>query len=371
MALKNKIKFILKKTKLNKLIFSLFKKSCVIKINDEVVKKSLENLEKIYPYHFSSCFRDIPVTSTNEYDVQIIVPCYNVEKYIKECLDSINLKRHSYIVTVINDGSNDSTPNIIDRYRNNKNFEIIHKPNGGVSSARNIALNNLKGKYIFFLDGDDKIETNTLDDMLDLAFKNNYDIIQGHYYRFYDNNKNTFLHKLKTGDLIATSDLTGFPWGKIFRAEMFKEVIFPLNYYYEDTIMSQLIYNDKLKCYGVNKKIYGYRKNVNSVTYSSHRKPKSLDALYINMCIFENKKKNNIYLDQNYYEKILNQYRLIYSRTEQLGENVLKNLFIVYSNIINTNFRDFSAKSKSLINIEKYIRDGDFGMFKSYCKYYN
>ena len=121
-----------------------------------------------------------------QYDLQIIVPAYNVDKYVAECLESIlNQKTHySYLVTVVNDGSTDQTPEII-RYYQEKypdRMEVINQENRGLSGARNAALKVLKGRYITFLDSDDVMPESAIEALLDKA--NGKDIIQGGWYTF-------------------------------------------------------------------------------------------------------------------------------------------------------------------------------------------
>ena len=92
-----------------------------------------------------------------------IVPCYNGEKYIVKCLDSI-LKQTSnnYEVIVINDGSTDNSINIINKYKNDKKIVIINQDNMGLSLARNNGINKAKGEYLIFVDCDDYIQNDFL-----------------------------------------------------------------------------------------------------------------------------------------------------------------------------------------------------------------
>ena len=99
--------------------------------------------------------------------ISIIIPVYNVENYLARCLDSIfkhTIPKFEYEVLLVDDGSTDGSGNICDKYE--KDYEIvqaIHKENGGVSSARNIGLQEATGEYIAFVDPDDWIDTNALE----------------------------------------------------------------------------------------------------------------------------------------------------------------------------------------------------------------
>lgn len=85
--------------------------------------------------------------------LSIIIPVYNTEKYIKKCIDSIlNQSFSDYELLLINDGSTDDSAKICDEYsRIDNRIKVLHKINGGVSSARNLGLDNAKGKFVFLL----------------------------------------------------------------------------------------------------------------------------------------------------------------------------------------------------------------------------
>lgn len=94
----------------------------------------------------------------------LIIPAYNVEKYIKKCLDSVlNQTYNNYEIIIINDGSTDNTYKILESYKSNKKIKIINQENKGLSNARNTGVSNAKGDYILFIDSDDFIEKELLE----------------------------------------------------------------------------------------------------------------------------------------------------------------------------------------------------------------
>ena len=107
-----------------------------------------------------------------ECKISIIIPVYNVEKYIERCLESIlNQAFNEYEVIIVNDGSTDNSGKICDKYSEiNKNINVIHKKNGGVSSARNLGIDVAKGEYIARMDDDDISRKETLDRELSPLF---------------------------------------------------------------------------------------------------------------------------------------------------------------------------------------------------------
>lgn len=111
--------------------------------------------------------------------ISIIVPVYNVEKYIKQCLDSIVHQDYNNIeILVIDDGSEDKTGTICDEYAlQDRRIKVVHKKNGGVSSARNAGLKLASGEYIAFVDGDDTVEKNIYSRCMSDFEKNDVDIV--------------------------------------------------------------------------------------------------------------------------------------------------------------------------------------------------
>lgn len=98
--------------------------------------------------------------------ISVVIPVYNVEKYIKECIESvINQTFKDIEIIVVDDGSKDSSMKIVEKYLYDKRIKIIKQKNGGAASARNTGMKEAKGKYIYFIDSDDFIENNVLEEL--------------------------------------------------------------------------------------------------------------------------------------------------------------------------------------------------------------
>ena len=98
--------------------------------------------------------------------VSIVIPVYNVEKYIRQCLESvINQTLKDIEIIIVNDGTKDSSMKIAEEYLSDKRIKIINKENGGLSSARNAGMRIAQGKYICFIDSDDFIEKNMMEEL--------------------------------------------------------------------------------------------------------------------------------------------------------------------------------------------------------------
>ena len=110
--------------------------------------------------------------------VSVIIPAYNIEDYIGRCLDSIISQTYKNLeIIVVDDGSRDYTGEILDNYaKKDRRIKVIHKENGGVSSARNKGIEAAEGDYIGFIDGDDLIEPEMYKTLVDLLEEENADI---------------------------------------------------------------------------------------------------------------------------------------------------------------------------------------------------
>ena len=127
--------------------------------------------------------------------ITVIVPVYKVEKYIRRCIESIiNQTYRNLEIILVDDGSPDDCGKICDEYAKKDNrIKVIHKENGGLSDARNKALDLANGKYVIFVDSDDYIEKNAIGYLYKLIQKYNTDIAIGLVNSIYDGEKNSIL----------------------------------------------------------------------------------------------------------------------------------------------------------------------------------
>lgn len=111
--------------------------------------------------------------------VSIIVPVFNAERWLKECLDSIIYQSYQYLdIILVDDGSTDESGKICDQYaRKDARIKVIHTKNGGVSSARNLGLDSAQGEYVSFIDSDDFVDTHYISAMLDRSEETGADIV--------------------------------------------------------------------------------------------------------------------------------------------------------------------------------------------------
>lgn len=211
--------------------------------------------------------------SQQTYDLSIIIPCFKVEGTILACLDSIFSQpcHHRIEVICIDDGSPDATGDLLDAYGHG--IRVIHQENQGLSGARNTGLSVCRGRYVMFLDSDDVLAPHSLDAFISMAIDDDLDICEGSYYE-----SHCLDHLLGTLD---THELYGFPWGKLYKRDLFESLQFPLHYIYEDTLGSVLLYPKAKKICHVNTPLYIYTINPNGLCSQTIHQPKVLDTLYI------------------------------------------------------------------------------------------
>ena len=200
--------------------------------------------------------------------VSIIVPVYKVEQYLKRCMDSVLNQTYKNIeVILVNDGSPDNCPALCDEYAKiDSRVRVIHKENGGLSSARNVALDSVKGDYIFFVDSDDWLALDTLE-VLNEYLEKDYDMIS--FQRTYlmeekvvekgeKNPKDMDVSQYIDASFLGRYDF--FVTTKIFKTEVFNNVRFLEGRNYEDLeIMHRLFLNMK-KVVGLDYFLYYYWK---------------------------------------------------------------------------------------------------------------
>lgn len=117
--------------------------------------------------------------SSKEVELSIIIPAYNIESYISACIESVldqDISETEYELIIINDGSSDKTLSVIKKYDSIENIRIIDQINRGLSEARNIGVKHAKGKYIWFIDGDDTITPMCLKNILIACNEKNVDL---------------------------------------------------------------------------------------------------------------------------------------------------------------------------------------------------
>lgn len=229
--------------------------------------------------------------------ISIIIPAYNVEKYIRRCLDSVINQTYSNLqIIVIDDGSRDRTASIIDEYaERDQRIIAIHKPNGGVSSARTAGLEKAGGDYIGFVDSDDYIEKEMYEHLIGNALKYDADISHCGYMMLYpDGRKRAFYdtkklviqdHKKGLCDLMRGDYIEPGIWNKLYRRSIVlqyknEEIWDESIRYNEDLLMNYLFFKHSKKSVYEDIAYYNYILRKESAT-KSNNKSKQLKDVYL------------------------------------------------------------------------------------------
>ena len=259
--------------------------------------------------------------------VSVIVPVYNVEKYLVKCLDSIINQTYKDIeIILVDDGSTDNSGKICDKYAlKDERIYVIHNSNSGVSHARNCGINKAKGEYILFIDSDDFIDKNYVQELIGLTRKENYDLVMCSEYDYFIINNCIRIRKISlplTGifryDYYKLKNIIEPPYLKLYKRNIinkfnirFKEDIS----YCEDQIFNMEYFKHVNKYAFINKPLY----------YHIHEKNNSLGKIKNKINMEATIKKIRIEID------FLNEMD-IFNKNELLSEHIF-NLILDFLNL--------------------------------------
>lgn len=241
-------------------------------------------------------------------DISVIVPVYNVEKYINNCLNSlINQTKKEIEIIAVNDGSTDNSLNILEEY--SKKYpdliKVISQENQGLSVARNTGIKNSAGKYIAFVDSDDEIELDLLEKLWEKVVEYPYDVVTCNVKCIYPNKSTDILSGLdfcaenlsKSQKNKLLLNMYVVACNKIYKRELFNDtnLLFEPNIWFEDVLFfHKLIPNLKSIAF-VNYSGYKYYQRENSITYTYSDKLFDINLVMEKILLYY--KSNNIFAE--------------------------------------------------------------------------
>lgn len=311
----------------------------------------------------------------NDSRVSIIIPVYNVEEYLKACLDSVIGQTYKNIeIIIVNDGSTDNSLEICKTYLDSR-ITIIDKENGGLSDARNKGVAASIGEYILFVDSDDIVHPNLVEELINILFEYECDIsgcdktefLDEHTLKWHDNdceiqiwNSDEIMRNL-VGNY--TDQLTMAQY-KLYKRNLVVENPFPVGKIHEDEFTAYKILNGcNLFAYS-KKKLYGYRKRNNSIMRSFNLNAEkdlvnAKQQIYRFYCdnIKDDRAKSRAYflmlrnIELSYYKIIDSKVK-----TEFLDElvDVFKKAYVLESE----NKRELNVYEKLILAVFFYFRSG-------------
>lgn len=228
--------------------------------------------------------------------VSIVVPIYNVEKYLDKCVKSICNQTYTNLeIILVDDGSPDKCGKMCDEYaQNDDRIKVVHKKNGGLSDARNAGIRIATGKYLFLVDSDDYIREDTIALMYDRIEKDNADIcicdiaiVDENGQKLNDNGiaqtviESKIYNQEDMYERIITTPNWFFvvAWNKLYKREIFDNISYPKGRIHEDELTIHYIVEKCNKITTLNEKLYFYVQRNQSIMHDGGYKVKNLDIV--------------------------------------------------------------------------------------------
>lgn len=314
--------------------------------------------------------------------VSVIVPVYNMEKYLGVCLSSLaNQTFNDYEVIVINDGSTDSSCEIMDYYKKEypKIFKIFSHKNQGISKTRNIGIEKAKGEYITFIDSDDYVEKTFLEDMYNKIISTDSDICVCDYYTVNekDDVKEVKLEEFSISSVKNNPQLlfiiNSSPWNKLYKKSLFNYLRFETIKYEDLLLIPKLVLNAN-KIVKINKCLNYYRIRGNSETTTMDTRVFDIIKILNNL---NNYFKNKKVFDKFYYEiEYFNIYRTtMYIIQQKNHKNIYERdrfIDVAYNHLDNNfpNWRKNKYYKERRSLIKRLIESNKF-LSKTYVKIFS
>ena len=221
--------------------------------------------------------------------ISIVIPIYNVENYLSDCLNSI-LKQSffDWEAILVNDGSTDKSGLIANQYaRLDSRFKVFHKDNGGLSDARNFGIDKVSGELLTFVDSDDMLLPDSLKSLYIVMKETGADIVQGkaiigknyYYPKVKDLKIKTFTPESAIEDVLYQKDLLPSACGKLYKTDLFSTIRFQKGIFYEDLDCFYKIFHATNKIVYLDSPVYFYRIVEGSIT--NKWSPRRLDVLKV------------------------------------------------------------------------------------------
>ena len=236
--------------------------------------------------------------------ISVIVPIYNVEKYLDRCVDSIiNQTYKNLEIILVDDGSPDNCPQMCDDYaKKDSRIKVVHKENGGLSDARNVGMKVATGEYVSFIDSDDYVSLDFYETLLETIVDNDSDIVECGVVKFYENEKfDKYNDDLKVTNYDTVDALDGLinenpfkqhVWNKLYKSNIALDIPYAVGKLNEDEFWTYQIFGKAKKVTRINKTMYYYFQRGSSIMGNGYN-IKRLDAL-------EGKMNRQAYIEKNF-----------------------------------------------------------------------
>lgn len=262
--------------------------------------------------------------------ITVIVPVYNVEKYLPKCIESIINQSYKHIeIILVDDGATDNSGKICDEYATkDSRIKVIHKKNGGLSDARNKGIDASNGQYIVFIDSDDYVQEDMIIKLYENLVENDADISicglsyvdeEGHCIDSLNGNSPLKKEVLTShGALTKLTECGGvyfvYACGKLYRKQIFNDIRFPYGKLHEDVFVAHLVYDECTRVSCIEEELYYYVQRKGSImsTLSAARRLYSVEAMIERLFFF---------FENNMKKLAIKQFPLVVNMLSSVSEN--------------------------------------------------
>lgn len=272
--------------------------------------------------------------------ISVVIPVYNVEKYLSECLDSVvNQTYKNLQIIIVDDGSTDSSGKICDEYANNDNrIIVVHQKNAGAGAAKNTGLELIDDDYFSIIDSDDYIELDMYEKMVNSLEKYNADIVQCLFRNVYVNDSFDRKYKIKGNYpkvLTSKSFLKEYlyDWkyaifaNKVFKSSLLKDIRFPVGRKIDDEFFTYKLVCNAKKVVNIDNILYNYRMRKTSVMNENDTDRLIYDRIDCFVERYDYIRKKYPSLDKKYLTKLYDSllyYKTQVNNTEKLEKYISK-----------------------------------------------
>ena len=208
--------------------------------------------------------------------ISVVIPIYNVSPYLRLCLESIENQTYPHFeVLLVNDGSRDNSKDICQEFiHKDERFRYFEQENLGISAARNTGILNSNGEFITFIEGDDFVDPNYLEELYHTALKNDSEIVVASYKEFNENDNNYYIHVFDDleehfiqNELIQKREIEfETSWGILFHKRLFETILFPVGKSIGDCFTNYKLFMDSCKASYIHKDFYIHRTRKGNLT---------------------------------------------------------------------------------------------------------
>lgn len=298
--------------------------------------------------------------------ISIVVPIYNVEKYLVKCIESITAQTYRNLeIILVNDGSTDSCGKICDVYaERDKRIKVIHKANGGLSDARNAGIEAAEGYYIGFVDSDDYINVNMYERLINIMNADNsqiavcnfslvYEETEKNIYedKNFDNNNLLIDNKDKLVEYCMKSNYDAFTvaWNKLYKRELFNGIRYPKGKIHEDVFTTyKLLYKAEKISYTKNAMYYYLQRKTSIMGQKFNvKRLHRLEALQEQLEFYISRKEQEMWdITLFYYKLFLIHMIIAVEKSAEIDRDIINSYKVFYNVQIRKHLRNSNIEFK-------------------------